>query len=266
MLISKSFRRIRRMRRKAKSLAASAALLTAAFTYFGVPGESPAAPSILGPWSSSPVSATPHSEAPPAAESGDQYAEALATLATLPIKGRAPKTGYSRDQFGPAWSDNVTVEGGHDGCPTREDQMRQHLTDVVIKPGTNGCVVLSGTLYDPYSGTTVPFQRGRETSSLIQLDHLVPLLESWQKGSQGWDSDKRRNFANDPANLQLTIGSLNMQKKAGDIATWLPPNKSYRCTYVARIVGVKATYGLWVTQAEHDAMSDILTKCPSANP
>lgn len=193
------------------------------------------------------------------------FANALATLDTLAIKGRAPKTGYSRDEFGPAWSDDVTVEGGHSGCDTRNDQLSRELSDKTFKPGTRDCVVLSGQLYDPYSGNVLQFQRGRDTSSLIQVDHVVPLMDSWQKGSQTWDADKRRNFANDPINLQLTTGSLNASKGSSDAATWLPPNKSYRCTYVSRIVDVKSKYGLWVTQAEHDAIANILTKCVAGN-
>jgi hypothetical protein len=182
----------------------------------------------------------------------------LDKLATLPIKGRAPKTGYDRDKFGPAWTDDNGDPLGHNGCDTRNDILRLDLVDV--QP-PSGCTVLAGMLHDPYSGTTVQFQRGRGTSSRVQIDHMVPLSDAWQKGAQQWDDAKRRNFANDPINLQATIGSLNDQKGDGDAATWLPPNKSYRCTYVSRQVDVKASYGLWVTQAEHDKIAEILTDC-----
>ena len=186
---------------------------------------------------------------------------ALAQLATLDIKGRAPKTGYDRTLFGQAWSDDVTVEGGHNGCDTRNDILRRDLTGVVLKPGTNGCVVVTGTLHDPYSGKVVDFERGGSTSPLVQIDHVVALSDAWQKGAQQLDAQTRQNFANDPRNLQATDGPINQQKGDGDAATWLPPNKSYRCTYVARQVEVKAAYGLWVTQAEHDAIARILTDC-----
>lgn len=182
----------------------------------------------------------------------------LATLDTLPIKGRAPKTGYDREMFGPAWSDDVTVPDGHNGCDTRNDILRRDLVDIELKPNTNGCVVLSGTLNDPYTGTAIPFRRGQGTSRQVQIDHIVALSDAWQKGAQQWDADTRRNFANDPANLQATAGPVNEQKGDGDAATWLPPNRSYRYTYVSRIVAVKAAYGLWVTQAEHDAIARIL--------
>ncbi len=183
-----------------------------------------------------------------------------ALLAGLPIKGRAPKTGYDRALFGQAWSDDVTVAGGHNGCDTRNDILRRDLSDAELKPGTNGCVVLRGVLTDPYTGSVIDFQRGRGTSAQVQIDHVVALSDAWQKGAQQWDGATRRNFANDPVNLQATSGPINEQKGDGDAATWLPPNKVYRCTYVSRIVSVKAEYGLWVTQAEHDAIARVLAE------
>lgn len=190
----------------------------------------------------------------------------LTQLNELSIKGRAPKTGYARAHFGPAWSDDVTVPYGHNGCDTRNDILRRDLVDIEIKPGTNDCVVLTGVLNDPYSGTTIAFQRGRDTSRAVQIDHVVALSDAWQKGAQQWDETTRRNFANDPLNLQATSGPVNDRKGDGDAATWLPPNKSYRCDYVSRIVGVKYGYGLWVTQAEHDAIERVLTNECDAPP
>ena len=147
---------------------------------------------------------------------------------------------------------------GHNGCDTRNDILRRDLLDVVIKPGSNGCAVLSGILNDPYTATTVEFQRGPGTSAQVQIDHIVALSDAWQKGAQQWDEMTRRNFANDPRNLQATLGWVNQQKGDGDAATWLPPNTAYRCEFVTRIVDVKAAYRLWVTPAEHDAIARVL--------
>ncbi|MEO9327170.1 GmrSD restriction endonuclease domain-containing protein [Gordonia aurantiaca] len=186
---------------------------------------------------------------------------ALATLNALPVKGRAPKTGYDRDLFGQRWSDDVDVEGGHNGCDTRNDILRRDLTDITVKPGTRGCVVLSGTLQDPYTGKTIRFVRGQDTSSAVQIDHVVALSDAWQKGAQQLSPQRRADLANDPRNLQAVDGPTNQKKGDGDAATWLPPNKGYRCTYVSRQVEVKASYGLWVTQAEKDAIARVLTSC-----
>ena len=182
---------------------------------------------------------------------------ALAAVVALDVKGRAPKTGYDRDEFGPAWAD---VD--HNGCDTRNDILARDLTDETFKAGTHDCVVLTGTLADPYSGATIAFQRGQDTSSAVQIDHVVALSDAWQKGAQQWDDPTRQAFANDPLNLLAADGPLNSQKGAGDTATWLPPNGAFRCVYVARQVAVKLTYDLWVTQAERDAMLTVLSTCP----
>jgi hypothetical protein len=178
---------------------------------------------------------------------------ALNVLATLPIKGRAPKTGYDRDQYGPAWYD---VD--RNGCDTRNDILRLQLTF----RGDDGCIVEFGHLEDPYTGTGIDFVRGTTTSTAVQIDHVVALSDSWQKGAQQLSYEQRLQFANDTLNLQATDGPTNQQKGDGDAATWLPPNVSYRCEYVARQISVKATYALWITQAEHDAMAGILSNCP----
>ena len=188
-------------------------------------------------------------------------APGIAALDSLPVKGRAPKTGYDRDLFGEPWTDDVTVEFGHNGCDTRNDILRRDLVDVVIKPGSNGGAVLTGVLNDPYTGTTVEFQRGPGSSALVQIDHVVALSDAWQTGAADWDEFKRRNFANDPIELQTTLGWVNQEKGDGDAATWLPPNTSYRCIYATRIVDIKAAYGLWVTPAEHDALARVLAGC-----
>ncbi|BBX23356.1 hypothetical protein MTER_27670 [Mycolicibacter terrae] len=186
---------------------------------------------------------------------------ASAKLSALPIKGRAPKTNYDRALFGSPWSDDVTVDGGHNGCDTRNDILRRDLTGAGFRPGRKACIVLSGILNDPYTGETILYQRGPGSSNRIQIDHIVPILDAWQKGAQDWNYMTRRNFANDPINLQTTTAAVNDQKGSSDAASWLPPRTSYRCTYATRIVDVKTRYGLWITQPEHDALARILDAC-----
>ncbi|SDO31855.1 Protein of unknown function [Microbacterium sp. ru370.1] len=179
---------------------------------------------------------------------------ALAALDTLAVKGRAPKTGYDRDEFGQRW-----LDVDRNGCDTRNDMLGRDLTDAV-RAGT--CRVTAGTLTDPYTGASIAFVRGQGTSELVQIDHVVSLSDAWQKGAQQLTTDQRASFANDPLNLLAVDGSANAQKGDGDAATWLPAQKSFRCTYVATQIAVKATYGLWVTEAERDAMKRVLEACP----
>lgn len=181
---------------------------------------------------------------------------AAAALAGLAVKGRAPKTGYTRDQFGPAWADETAT-----GCDTRNEILQRDLTATVL-PGAGGCAVAAGTLDDPYSGRLEQFTRGRMTSGDIQIDHVVALSNAWQTGAAQWTPTRRRAYANDPLVLLAVDGRLNQQKKDGDAATWLPPNRTYRCTYVARQIAIKTVYGLWVTPAEKAAITAVLTGCP----
>ena len=190
----------------------------------------------------------------PAQATGEKASVVLETLA---VKGRAPKTGYTRDQFGQTWAD---VD--RNGCDTRNDILKRDLTGVTYKSAGDDCVILTGTLADPYSGEKISFLRGTATSSEIQIDHVVALSDAWQKGAQKLSLTTRTALANDPLNLMAVKGKLNSQKGDGDAATWLPPLKSYRCAYVARQIAVKAKYSLWVTIAEKNAIKGILSKCP----
>ena len=186
-----------------------------------------------------------------------QYETALAALNKLPVKGRAPKSGYSREQF-PHWKDP-----DKNGCDARNDILKRDLTKVVFKEGTNNCKVVSGTLLDPYSNKSITFDLN-ESASTIDIDHVVALSNAWQTGAFQLTLTQRTNFANDPLNLLAVDYKLNRQKGDGDAATWLPPYKSYRCTYVARQVSVKAKYKLWVTAPEKTAISKLLEGCSKA--
>lgn len=182
---------------------------------------------------------------------------AVDALATLAVKGRAPKTGYARSVFGPTWAD---VD--RNGCDTRNDILKRDLTEVVFRERTRDCVVLSGILVDRYSGETINFVRGNITSMEVQIDHVVAMSNSWQTGAFKLTLAERTALANDPMNLFAVKGRLNSQKGDGDTATWLPPLKKFRCAYVAQQIAVKAKYSLWVTPPEKEAMTRILSACP----
>jgi Protein of unknown function (DUF1524) len=220
-----------------------------------VPPGPATTPATRPPVTTAPPPATTPPASPPAST-------ALAGLATLPVKGRAPLTGYSRAEFGPAWTDDVTVAGGHNGCDTRNDILRRDLTNVLIKPGTHGCTVASGVLHDPYTNAVITFTRGENTSAAVQIDHVVALGDAWQTGAQQLSLPVRTNMANDPLELLAVSGPANEQKGDADAASWLPANKAFRCSYVAIQVAVKMRYHLWVTPAEHAAIARILSTCP----
>jgi len=173
-------------------------------------------------------------------------------LDKIEVKGRAPKTGYSRSEFGDGWA-NVGA------CDLRNIMLSRGMTDVVLSE--DNCIVLSGTLNDPYTGKIIQFTRGSSTSSDVQIDHVVALSDSWQKGAQNLSYETRVKLANDPLNLLPVEGKANQEKGDSDAASWLPANKSFRCQYVARQIAVKSKYGLWITEAEKASIKRVLNGC-----
>lgn len=197
------------------------------------------------PWAGSQIGSIP----------AERLASAKAALGRITVAGRAAKTGYDRERFGEAWDD---VD--RNGCDTRNDILGRDLREVIFTKGSPHCIVASGMLDDPYTAKHISFARGQRSAD-VQIDHIVALSDAWQKGAQQWSAEQRRAFANDPANLLAVDGPANQEKGDGDLATWLPPQKSYRCEYAVRVVEIKAEYRLWMTGAEHDKAAELLNQC-----
>ncbi len=176
---------------------------------------------------------------------------AITTLQTLQVKGRVSGAGYHRESF--QWNQ---YDADGNGCATRDDVLRRDVTDAVPDK-RNSCRITKGTLQNRLSGRAERLPRYR-----IEIDHVVALYDAWVSGGQQLTGEELRSLANDPLNLIATSHELNQQKGSGDAATWLPPNKSYRCAYVARQIAVKSKYRLWVKPAEKRSMQRILAVCP----
>lgn len=187
-------------------------------------------------------------QAPPLSPQA-QYEASRTILSELEVKGRAPKTGYERAEFGRGWA---KIQG----CSTRDIILYRDLTQVTLE---GECKVMRGTLKDPYTGESISFTR--ERSDEIQIDHVVALSDAWQKGAQLLTKEQRQQLANDPLELLAVQGKANQAKADSDAASWLPKNKAFRCEYVARQIAVKKKYQLWVTQAEKEAMTSVLVQC-----
>jgi len=215
--------------------------------------EVPPTTEVTAPTTTATQSSTTTSSAPTTTrQTSGQSGTALAALETLPIKGRAPKTGYSRSQFGGGWASVA-------GCDTRNRILARDLTQKTYVAGDD-CRIQNGVLYDPYTADWITYVRGGVSE--VDIDHVVALGDAWQKGAQQLSPARREVFANDPLELLAVSSTANRIKGDGDAATWLPSNTSFRCDYVARQIAVKQKYRLWVTRAEHDAMARVLSTCP----
>jgi hypothetical protein len=179
-------------------------------------------------------------------------AAALKLIETLSTKGRGPQTGYTRAKFGYAWMDTADgVPLARNGCDTRNDLIHRDGQNLRFRSGSD-CVVISMTLHDPYTGTTIAWRK--QQASEVQIDHVVPLSYSWQMGSSRWPLSKREQLANDVLNLIPVEGRANSAKGDSGPASWLPPNKQIRCAYAVRFAQVAIDYEMPVTAPDKETM------------
>jgi hypothetical protein len=188
--------------------------------------------------------------------------DVLAGVAVLPE--RAHRYDYRRSAFGDAWTDDNDAPLGHNGCDTRDDILNRDLVDktyVSIKRCPDA--VATGTLHDPYTNTTVIFQRGAKVGEAVQIDHIVPLAYAWDMGAYNWPFPERLRFANDPANLLAVQGQANQDKGDSGPARWMPPNAAFACQYAMQFIAVLRGYQLPVDQASAGVLHQAAATCPA---
>lgn len=216
----------------------------------------------------------------PVPASGLTSAEALALVAGLPdavYTDNGSYAGNREELFGDAWA----FDFDQNGCDTRNDILTRDLTGADIDPAT--CRVYTGILTDPYTGETIDFVRGQDTSADVQIDHLLPLKAVYATGGEAWPADKREALANDPVNLLAVKGTENSSKSDSLPSEWLPgfyPDVSdlhdlgqrvvwddlptdtgLQCWYIDKLVPVFVAYDLGVTPEDRAAMTAVLESC-----
>ena len=232
----------------------SAALLTVGALVTGCSG---------GVTTSSEPSSEPPAAAAPRVVGAERARELLEQVRV--VEDRPDVAGYDRDcgpgdgcVFGTEWSDDTDAPDGRDGCDTRNDVLAASLTDVRYSVRSPDCDVVGGTLVDPYTAVTMDYTT---EGSQIHVDHLFPLAAAWDLGAATWTPAERSRFANDTAlELVAVNGTANLQKGDSTPASWLPPNKAYRCTYVTTYLEVAVAYDLAVTTADVGVIEPVLRK------
>lgn len=192
-------------------------------------------------WSLSAGPALAYPPTPPSAST------AATQLASLTVKTEGSTSGYSRDLF-PHWINQSS------SCDTREQVLKRDGTGVTVD---SSCQPTAGRWYSVYDATYV------ETSSGVDIDHIVPLAESWRSGSNSWTTEVRRQFANDLTHSQLIAvsQSSNSSKGDSDPSEWKPPNTNTWCIYAREWIWVKDVYTLSVDNPEKTALSSMLDSC-----
>jgi hypothetical protein len=187
--------------------------------------------------------------------------DVLAGITVLPQRIR--RYDYHRSAYGDAWDDDNDAPGGHNGCDTRDDILNRDLVDktyVSVKRCPNA--VATGTLHDPYTNTTIAFQRGAKVGEAVQIDHIVPLAYAWDMGAYDWTVPERLRFANDPANLLAVEGQANQDKGDSPPAQWMPPNTAFACQYAMQFIAVLRGYGLPVDAPSVPVLQRAAETCP----
>ncbi|MFW0786774.1 HNH endonuclease family protein [Gordonia sp. CPCC 206044] len=187
---------------------------------------------------------------------------AVSELSVIDIAARRPaRDDYQREAFGAAWTDDVRVVDGANGCDTRNDVLARDLRDTRRAP-VRSCptAVMSGEFRSPYTGEFLVFRRDGHAGA-VQIDHIVPLAYAWDMGAWAWAPGRRADFANDPANLVAVDASSNLTKSDHEPARWMPPDDGFHCQYAIEFVMVSGTYGLALDRRSRDVLLGALRSC-----
>ena len=173
--------------------------------------------------------------------------DAKSVLASIKVENEY-KTGYKRSLF-IHWSD---LDGN--GCDTREEVLKR---DSISKPQVDPyrCYVVAGDWYSKYDGKNLS-DRGD-----VDIDHVVALKEAWDSGAWSWNESQRKAYANDMTDSRTLIAvtdRVNRSKGEKDPSNWMPPMKSYWCTFLGDWISVKARWGLSMDQSEYGRIKNLL--------
>ena len=155
---------------------------------------------------------------------------------------------YKRSAFGHGWDD---ADG--DCQDSRAEALIATSTTQVRFADAKRCRVVTGRWLSPFTGKVI------QNAGDIDIDHVVPLKWSWDRGARQWSDEKRERFANDPVNLLPVEASLNRSKGAKGPNDWLPP--AGQCGYVARFFRIVKMYQLTPTTNETRWIRSFLDNC-----
>ncbi|MFD6725907.1 HNH endonuclease family protein [Streptomyces anthocyanicus] len=163
------------------------------------------------------------------------------------------RDGYNRDAFRHWNAGDIP----NDGCSTRNEVL---LSEAVEAPTVGPRCRLSGGRWWSYYDQVWVL-----SASSLDIDHMVPLAESWDSGASAWSAQRREAYANDQGaatSLVAVTARSNRSKADQDPAQWLPPAAEVHCRYVAEWVGTKLRWSLTADEAEVAALRETANGCP----
>ena len=144
---------------------------------------------------------------------------------------------------------------------TRHEVLLDESAAPVQFTNSKQCSVLTGLWIAPFTGSR--FTTARD----LDVDHMVPLANAHKSGGWAWDDSTKKAYANDLSytnHLIAVSASANRSKGAKGPEDWRPADRSYWCAYAVDWISIKATWQLTVTNAEWEALIDMLATCSAA--
>jgi hypothetical protein len=166
-----------------------------------------------------------------------------------------PRVKYNRtSQFGP-WlkiaNDNFCLD-------TRAKVLIRDSKKPTTRHTDFPCTIDRGAWHDPYTNKVLT--KAREQ---VQVDHVVPLKNSYLAGAYRWDWKTRCAFANFMGNNYHLIpvdGQENNSKSDKAPDEYMPANLNFQCTYMSIWLRIKATWGLALSEPEAKALKLFLKR------
>ncbi len=115
-------------------------------------------------------------------------------VSRVSLKGSQEQSGerqdYERSAFGHGWDD---ADG--DCQDSRAEALIATSTTQVRFADNKRCRVVTGRWISPFTNRVI------QNAGDIDIDHIVPLSWSWERGASEWSQEKRERFASDLVNL-----------------------------------------------------------------
>ncbi|MFI0990501.1 HNH endonuclease family protein [Streptomyces exfoliatus] len=189
--------------------------------------------------------------AAPVAPVGAEVLNLVDAVEQIPLADEA-RAGYTRDKF-KHWNSGLDLG---DGCNTRAEVLQAEAVEAPVVAA--GCKLSGGLWKSYYDGQEV------NDPAKLDIDHMVPLAESWDSGASGWTAARRKAYANDQdaaTSLVAVTARSNRVKADRDPAEWMPPLPEAHCRYVGEWTATKLRWDLAADQAEADALKVYAEAC-----
>ncbi len=166
-----------------------------------------------------------------------------------------PTERYDRiQQFG-TW---ITLNQSADDCIDVRNRvlMRESAGPIEMRKN-NPCKVGTGKWYDAHTDKVYT------NSQDLQIDHFVPLKDTYTNGAWKWNYQARCAYGNYMGyrdHLKPVESKANMSKSDSHPGDYLPDNQAYRCEYLKTWLSIKLIWKLGMQRDEAQAIKNLIAQ------